>query len=128
MSNAWQPYVDDQLIGTKHCSKGLICGLDGGVWAISKGFAPVGKELQNICNAFNDPSGIVSSGLFLEGKKYFTLRTDNQSVYGKLGQGGCCCCKTNGCVVIGVYSEGTQPGQCNQVVERLAQWLRDQGY
>jgi hypothetical protein len=35
---SWQQYVDSNLVGTKKVTKAAIHGLDGSVWATSKGF------------------------------------------------------------------------------------------
>ena len=37
--------------------------------------------------------------------------------------GGICCKKTGQAVVIGIYEEGMQPGDCNTVVENLGDYL-----
>lgn len=36
---SWQAYVDTNLLGTKKITKAAIHGLDGNVWATSKGFS-----------------------------------------------------------------------------------------
>jgi len=126
--SGWQAYIDQSLVGTGTVTKGAICGLDGTLWAHSSGFNPTAQELRSLVGGFANPGTIQGSGVLLEGKKHFTLRVDDRSIYGKLGQGGVAACKTNQCVVIGLYGEGTQPGQCNSTVEKLADYLRDQGY
>ena len=35
---SWQLYVDQNLLGTKKIENAAICGLDGTIWAKSKGF------------------------------------------------------------------------------------------
>jgi len=126
--SGWQAYIDQSLTGTGHVSRGLICGHDGTVWATSPGFNPNVNELRALIGGFTNPGALQGSGIHLEGKKHFTLRVDDQSIYGKLGQGGCAAVKTNQCVILGCYNEGIQPGQCNSAVERLGAYLRDQGY
>jgi profilin len=70
-----------------------------------------------------------SSGILLAGKKYQFIRNEpGRSIYGKLGAGGCCVVKTNQCIIIAVYDDSVQPGQCTTVVEKLADYLIDVGY
>eukprot|EP00013_Stygamoeba_regulata_P004662 CAMPEP_0177639906 /NCGR_PEP_ID=MMETSP0447-20121125/6265_1 /TAXON_ID=0 /ORGANISM="Stygamoeba regulata, Strain BSH-02190019" /LENGTH=65 /DNA_ID=CAMNT_0019141953 /DNA_START=1011 /DNA_END=1208 /DNA_ORIENTATION=+ len=62
------------------------------------------------------------------GAKYMTIRAEANSVYGKRGPGGIVCVKTGQALIIGVYDENVQPGQCTATVEKLGDYLRDQGY
>jgi len=48
-------------------------------------------------------------------------------IRGKLGQGGCTIKKTASAIVIGIYAEGVQPGDCNVIVENLGDYLLQQG-
>jgi len=57
-----------------------------------------------------------------------TLRADNRSIYGKKGAGGVVVVKTNQAVLIGLYNENIQPGQCANAVEKLADYLIENGY
>lgn len=43
------------------------------------------------------------------------------------GSGGVTVKKTNQALVIGIYDEPLTPGQCNMIVERLGDYLIDQG-
>ena len=43
------------------------------------------------------------------------------------GQGGLTVKKTNSALVVGIYGEGCQPADCNITVERLGDYLIDQG-
>merc|ERR1711959_274908 len=58
-----------------------------------------------------------------------TLRNaDGQVFYGKQGAGGITAAKSGKALVVGVYDQNLQPGQCNNAVENLAQYLTDNGY
>ncbi|KAI7731759.1 hypothetical protein M8C21_025842, partial [Ambrosia artemisiifolia] len=48
-------------------------------------------------------------------------------IRGKKGAGGICIKKTGQAMVFGIYEEPVAPGQCNMVVERLGDYLVDQG-
>ena len=43
------------------------------------------------------------------------------------GPGGATVKKTNQALIIGIYDEPMTPGQCNMIVERLGDYLIDQG-
>lgn len=43
------------------------------------------------------------------------------------GSGGVTIKKTNQALIIGIYDEPLTPGQCNMIVERLGDYLIDQG-
>ena len=43
------------------------------------------------------------------------------------GPGGVCIKKTTQALVFGTYDEPVTPGQCNMVVERLGDYLIEQG-
>lgn len=43
------------------------------------------------------------------------------------GPGGACIKKTNEALVFGIYDEPVTPGQCNIIVERLGDYLIEQG-
>jgi len=44
------------------------------------------------------------------------------------GPGGVTIKKTNLAIIIGIYEEPMTAGQCNMVVERLGDYLVDQGF
>ncbi len=125
---SWQEYVDSHLVGTGNVKKAIIVGHDGSVWAATAGFSIKPDEAAKIVKAFADPSGALSSGLFINGDKYMTLKSDSRSVYGKKGACGFCAVKTNLSVLIGLYDENIQPGQCANTVERLADYLIENSY
>ncbi|KAF9992350.1 profilin, required for normal timing of actin polymerization in response to thermal stress, partial [Modicella reniformis] len=86
------------------------------------------SEIQKLIEAYDDPKDIQEKGLYLEDKKYFHLRSDEKSIYGRLGSTGVACVKTNQAIVIGIYGEKMQAGDCTVVVESLADYLRTTGY
>ena len=46
----------------------------------------------------------------------------------KKGSGGVVCVKTKQAVLIGMYDDGIQPGECTKVVETLADYLISVNY
>ncbi|KAI7879733.1 Profilin/allergen [Lichtheimia hyalospora FSU 10163] len=125
---SWQQYVDSNLIGTGSVSQAAIYGHNGSQWAVSPGFQLKAEEVQEIVNGFTNPDGIRASGVHANGVKYFVLRADERSIYGKKNADGICLVKTNQAVLVGVYTEGIQPGMCTKVVEGLADYLISVGY
>jgi profilin len=113
-------------------------------------------EAKVIVGAFGNPSKILSEGVKINGQKYLAVRYDDRSIYAKKvratgpvrvrarapapsrltharaarsqGTGGLCCVKTKQAVLIAVYAEGAQPGECNQIVEKLGDYLISVGY
>jgi profilin len=57
-----------------------------------------------------------------------TLSAPPMSSYSLQGTGGVCVKKTGMSLIIGIYDEPMTPGQCNMVVERLGDYLVEQGY
>ncbi|KAF9918956.1 profilin, required for normal timing of actin polymerization in response to thermal stress [Lobosporangium transversale] len=127
---SWQSYVDDQLIKTGYVAKGGIYGReDGSLWAASEGFKPSAAEIQSVIAAFNNPADIQANGLYLEGHKFVYLRaTPDGSILARSGATGVCCAGTPKTVIIGYYTEGQEAGNCNVTVERLADYLKANGF
>jgi profilin len=125
---SWQAYVDTSLIGTGKVVKAAIIGHDGNTWATSTGFAVSPQEGAILAAGFADASAIRGDGIHLNGQKYFTLRADERSIYGKQGNGGVSIVKTTQAILIGVYEAPTQPGESATVVENLADYLINLGY
>ncbi|TYG59933.1 hypothetical protein ES288_D07G026400v1 [Gossypium darwinii] len=113
---SWQQYVDEHLMcdidgQPIHLTAAAIIGHDGNVWAQSSTFPPfTPEEISAIMNDFAEPGSLAPTGLFLGG-----------------GAGGATVKKTNQALIIGIYDEPVTPGQCNMIVERLGDYLIDQG-
>ncbi|KAL6606665.1 hypothetical protein ACP70R_042318 [Stipagrostis hirtigluma subsp. patula] len=130
---SWQAYVDDHLmceIDGQHLTASAIIGLDGSVWAQSEKFPQFKpEEIAAIIKDFDEPGTLAPTGLFLGGTKYMVIQGEPGVVIrGKKGTGGITVKKTGMAVIIGIYDEPMTPGQCNMVVERLGDYLVEQGY
>jgi len=125
---SWQGYVDQQLIATGNIAQGAILGLDGNTWATSAGFTITPAEGAALANNFKNPSAAQAGGIVAAGTRYLTLKADDRSIYGKKGTSGIVTVKTATAVLIGVYKEGTQPGAAANTVEKLADYLIENGY
>ncbi|KAK2996526.1 hypothetical protein RJ639_026629 [Escallonia herrerae] len=87
------------------------------------------EEITAIMNDFSDPGSLAPTGLYLGGTKYMVIQGEAGAVIrGKKGPGGVTVKKTNMALIIGVYDEPMTPGQCNMIVERLGDYLLDQGF
>ncbi|KAM0944700.1 putative profilin [Dioscorea sansibarensis] len=130
---SWQTYVDDHLmceIDNQHLTAAAILGHDGSVWAQSESFPAVKpEEITGIMNDFNEAGFLAPTGLFLGGTKYMVIQGEPGVVIrGKKGAGGVTVKKTTMALIIGIYEEPMTPGQCNMVVERLGDYLIEQGF
>ncbi|RWV78668.1 hypothetical protein GW17_00060327 [Ensete ventricosum] len=87
------------------------------------------EEITAIMADFDEPGSLAPTGLFLGGTKYMVIQGEPGAVIrGKKGTGGITVKKTNLALIIGVYDEPMTGGQCNMVVERLGDYLWDQGF
>ncbi|XP_071737271.1 profilin-2-like [Rutidosis leptorrhynchoides] len=130
---SWQAYVDDHLmcdIEGNHLSAAAIIGHDGSIWAQSANFPQVKpEEITAIINDFKEPGSLAPTGLHLGGAKYMVIQGEAGAVIrGKKGPGGVTVKKTGMAIIFGIYDEPMTPGQCNMIVERLGDYLLDQGF
>ncbi|OEL28872.1 Profilin [Dichanthelium oligosanthes] len=148
---SWQTYVDEHLlcdIDGQRLTAAAILGHDGAVWAQSDGFPQVKlppsipsvshsfrpdrvkpEEITAIMNDFNEPGCLAPTGLYLGGSKYIVIQGEPGAVIrGKKGPGGVTIKKSNLSIIIGIYEEPMTAGQCNMVVERLGDYLVEQGF
>ncbi|KDN45285.1 putative PFY1-profilin [Tilletiaria anomala UBC 951] len=125
---SWQTYVDTNLLGSGRVSHAAILGLKGGVWATSSGFALTPEEQRTIVSTFDAPDTAQANGIRAAGRKYFCLKADGRSVYGKQGADGIVCVKTAQCVLVCVYLSPIVPGEANKVVESLGDYLISAGF
>ncbi|GKC29082.1 profilin [Tanacetum coccineum] len=87
------------------------------------------EEINGIINDFNEPGSLAPTGLHLGGTKYMVIQGEAGAVIrGKKGAGGVTVKKTGMSIIIGIYDEPMTPGQCNMIVERLGDYLLDQGF
>ncbi|KAG9139938.1 hypothetical protein Leryth_026942 [Lithospermum erythrorhizon] len=112
-----------------HLSSAAIVGHDGSVWAQSSNFPKFKpQEITDIMRDFDEPGTLAPTGLHLGGVKYMVIQGDSGAVIrGKKGAGGVTVKKTGQALVFGIYDEPVTPGQCNLVVERLGDYLIEQG-
>nr|1G5U_A Chain A, PROFILIN [Hevea brasiliensis]1G5U_B Chain B, PROFILIN [Hevea brasiliensis] len=129
---SWQTYVDDHLmcdIDGHRLTAAAIIGHDGSVWAQSSSFPQFkSDEVAAVMKDFDEPGSLAPTGLHLGGTKYMVIQGEPGAVIrGKKGSGGITVKRTGQALIIGIYDEPLTPGQCNMIVERLGDYLLDQG-
>eukprot|EP01097_Dermamoeba_algensis_P002567 TRINITY_DN2022_c0_g1_i2.p1 TRINITY_DN2022_c0_g1~~TRINITY_DN2022_c0_g1_i2.p1 ORF type:complete len:137 (-),score=26.62 TRINITY_DN2022_c0_g1_i2:71-448(-) len=124
---SWQDYVK-QLTDQGLNGAAILGNSDGGVWSISNTLTLKAGEGRALADLFKNPSNVFVSGITINGEKYMGIKGDQQSIYGKKGQGGIVTAKTNQGIVVGRYNETVQPGNAALYVEKLADYIRDNGY
>jgi hypothetical protein len=83
------------LVGTGHVDKAAIFNSEGNsVWATSACFQLSPAEMAEVVGAFKDtsaPKKVLMNGLHIAGQKYFVLKADDGSIYGKQVRTSSCC-------------------------------------
>ncbi|KAK9237352.1 profilin [Lipomyces kononenkoae] len=125
---SWQAYVDNLVASTKVDKAAIYSRAGDSVWAQSVGFSLSTTEISEIVSGFDNSSGLQAKGLHAQGIKYFLLRADDRSIYGKKGAEGLVIVRTKQTILIGHYPEGVQPGEATKIVEQLADYLISVGY
>lgn len=105
-----------------------VVGNEGGVWTTSPGFDVTVAEIKTIISGFSNANGLQASGVTVGGTKYMFLQSDDNQIQGKKGATGVSIAKAGKCLIIGVYGDGQQPGNCRANVERIRDYLVTAGY
>lgn len=125
---SWQQYVDETLLGSGVVKQGGILGSDGEIWAHSPGLKLSESEGASLAAGFDDPSGLYSNGVKVNGVKFTVLRVSPEVLHAKKGAEGVICARSTQAIVIALYDGSVKPEPVNQVVEGLADYLRSSGY
>ncbi|KAL8729962.1 MAG: hypothetical protein Q9166_004407 [cf. Caloplaca sp. 2 TL-2023] len=129
---SWQAYVDSSLVATGNIDKAAIFNSEGtSVWASSPGFTVAPAEIKVVVNSFADNSDVKkvqSEGFHIAAEKFFTLKSDERSLYGKKGKEGVVIVKTHQAILVAHYPESVQPGAAANTVEQLGDYLISVGY
>lgn len=71
-------------MGTGDVDRGAIFNSEGtSVWATTPGFSVTPAELKEVVGAFKNADSVRQNGLHIAKEKYFVLRADDRSIYGK---------------------------------------------
>ncbi|XP_049850871.1 profilin-2-like [Schistocerca gregaria] len=121
---SWTDYIKN-LTNTGHVDKAAIVGPNGSIWAASNGWNITSSEITNIvCNWPN----FSSSGIKLAGTKFMFIRGDDHVVLGRDKATGICIGKTKQAFVIGFHNDKQYIGNCNKEVQKIVDYLTEQGY
>ncbi|OTF71274.1 Group 29 mite allergen-like protein (Profilin) [Euroglyphus maynei] len=129
---SWQSYVDEQICKQVECTFAAIAGIqDGSIWAKlekdDKKLDP--KELKTIADTMRqNPTGFYETGIHIGGEKYICLQAENQLVRGRYRSSALCIVATNTCLIVAATVDGFPPGQLNNVIEKLGEYLRSNNY
>ncbi|ODQ66571.1 Profilin/allergen [Nadsonia fulvescens var. elongata DSM 6958] len=125
---SWQAYVDN-LIGSGKVDKAALFSRAGdSVWATSANLNVTAPEIAALAHGFDDASPLQASGLHIQGQKFFLLRADDRSIYGKHQNEGVIAVRTKQALLLAHYPEGIQAGEATKVVEQLADYLISVNY
>merc|ERR1711862_12371 len=106
-----------------------------GIYAYTAGWPISRDECVNLAAALQSratPHPLLSSGIVLGKRKYLCLRIDADDdngldgypvALGRNGGNGLCVACTASTIVVGVYSQGMSPSDCNLCVRGLAEYL-----
>ncbi|KAL8774559.1 MAG: hypothetical protein Q9209_000932 [Squamulea sp. 1 TL-2023] len=143
---------NSSLVATGNVDKAAIFNSEGtSVWASSPGFTvcavPRFREFQDeparasnlvapaeikaVVASFADTSDVKkvqSEGFHIATEKFFTLKSDERSLYGKKGKEGVVAVKTKQAILVAHYPETVQPGAAATTVENLGDYLIGVGY
>lgn len=87
------------------------------------------QVIKLVTSITGETTTLKRAGIKVANESYILLRDDRgRSVYGRKGaDAGVCVVKTKRAVLIGVYGPGVQPGNCNAVMEKMADYLIEHG-
>ncbi|EFA83340.1 profilin II [Heterostelium album PN500] len=125
---SWQQYVDTNLIGSKNLARAAIIGHDGNNWASSTPKLVSQTDGKALSDLFKKPNEALEKGIMLDGIKYMGIKANERSIYGKKGSTGLVCVKTLKSILVGYYNETQQPGNATNTIEKLADYLIENGF
>lgn len=123
--SGWDAYTQN-LIAQGQTSGAAIVGFpDGGLWAQTS-VALQGTEGKDICDRFSNPFN--GQGIVVGGVKYMATACNDQQLTGKKGPTGVCITKSGRAVIISVYGEGQNAGDCLNHNYKMSDDLTSKGF
>ncbi|CCC71517.1 hypothetical protein NCAS_0H02070 [Naumovozyma castellii] len=120
---SWQACTDN-LLATGKVDRAVLYSRAGdSVWATSGGLQLQPNEIAEIARGFDNPAGLQSNGLHVQGQKFMLLRADDKSIYGRHDAEGIVCVRTLQTILIAHYPPSVQAGEATKIVEQLADYL-----
>lgn len=124
---SWDSYRDT-ITNSGAAVKAAVVGLEGGVWSTTAGLDISAEEIRTLISGLSNPSALQANGVRVGGVKYMYIQSDDNQIQGKQGASGISIAKAGKCLIIGVYGDGQQPGNCRTQVERIRDYLVSSGY
>jgi len=128
---SWQAYVDQQICGVVDCKFACIAGLQNGqIWAQkSLGVDVTEDEIRTIASKIvTDSNYFQQNGIILGGEKYICISAEKNLVRGRKNKSALCIVATNTCLLVAICQDSVPPGQLNNCVEKLGDYLRQSQY
>ncbi|RWS13786.1 Profilin-like protein [Dinothrombium tinctorium] len=130
---SWQAYVDSQICDQVSCRFAVISSLqNGAIWAKfeeNNGNKITVEEMRKIADTFrSNPNEFQEKGIYIAGEKYFCLVVEDNLVRGRKGNSALAIVTTNCCIILAATTDSVPPGKLNTVVEKLADYLKSNGY
>ncbi|RMJ29001.1 hypothetical protein PHISP_00081 [Aspergillus sp. HF37] len=123
-SAIWQGYVDSSLMGSGQFDKAAILSPDfSGVEAASSGFSMPQSEVTALASAFGNSSQVLENGFVVGGDKFFAIRADDRSLYGKKTKEGVVVVRAVSCIIVAHHPETVQTPNAATVVENLVDYI-----
>lgn len=119
-------YIDDSMMSTGALASACIVGFDGQIYAQSADFPAItASQVQTFKANIANPDALGATGLMVGDNKFYTVACDPGSVLrGRKGASGICIAMAKTCFLIGIYGEGQQAGDVNNIVESLCDYLK----
>jgi profilin len=130
---SWDSYISEHLMvalpNGKSLSHAAIIGQDGGIWAKDSSFPDITPDqISAIVKGFDGDSKITDDGIHIGEQKFLAVQGEPGAVIrGRKGDDGVCIKKTATAIVVGIYGQGVQAGDCNVIVEGLGDYLKEMG-
>lgn len=126
--NHLQTLLHDSLKATGHVEDyAILRRRDFSLRAGSVAFSITPAKIEEITEAFKNPTQTRDGGISLENIHYKCVRADKFSIYGKKDDCGLVLVKTASLVLLGTYNSEMYPSICVEAVEKLADYFREKG-
>lgn len=125
---SWQAYTDNLIASGKIDKAALYSRTGDSLWAQSGSFELLPQEIATIATGYDDASQLQTSGLHILDQKYFLLRADERSIYGKRDAEGIVAVRTKQAILIAHYPDGVIANEATAIVEKLADYLISVSY
>uniref|UniRef100_A0A0E9WV93 Profilin n=1 Tax=Anguilla anguilla TaxID=7936 RepID=A0A0E9WV93_ANGAN len=126
--NQLQNLLTDCLINTKKVENAAIFTTkNAAVSAASQRFNIAVPQIQMLIDFFQHTNQMREEGVHFLGKNYTCIRADKNSIYCKSNEHGLILVRTAVYVIVATYNDSMYCSVCVEAVEKLAEYLREEG-